>query len=108
MAFHFSTLLKEKTGKNPPYLKLVASATEEIVNLTLLQEALDNEKTPALILTVSLFHRGEKRRKKKAAVSQYALTLHDCFIAASVFLAANINCHTGNNTFQLKCGSNQL
>lgn len=87
----------------------MASATEEIVNLTLLREALDNEKTPALILTVSLFTEAKKEeKKKKAAVSQYALTLHDCFIAASVFLAANINCHTGNNTFQLKCGSNQL
>lgn len=69
MAFNFSTLLKEKTGKNPPYLKLVASATEEIVNLTLLREALDNEKTPALILTVSLFTEAKKEEKKSGSQS---------------------------------------
>lgn len=43
----------------------MASATEEIVNLTLLREALDNEKTPALILTVSLFTEAKKEEKKK-------------------------------------------
>lgn len=43
----------------------MASATEEIVNLTLLREALDNEKTPALILTVSLFTEVKKEEKKK-------------------------------------------
>lgn len=71
---------------------------------TFLQEVLDNEKSPALILTVFSFHEA----KKKAPGSQYALTLHESFIAVGVFLAANINCHAGNNTSQIKCNSNQL
>lgn len=85
--FHWSTLQKNTSR-----------------TLTFLEEVLDYKKTPALILTASSF----QWRKKRVPVSQYALMLHENLIAVSALLAARINYHAGNSTFQLESNSNPL
>lgn len=61
---------------------------------SLIYEVLDCKKGSSIDIDSFSFH-----GRRKARAGQYALMFHESFIAANIFLAANINYH--NNSFQL-------